>query len=206
VFVYYACVFACGFACVFAWLFFWRGSFCVHFCVHFSAFFFFCMHLRSFCARFAFICAGVYFRVSISACALRCLCYAFFCAFFVLFCAFFVLFVCFFCAFLLDQKSKMYTIPPTATFFFFLFSTTLFKPPQLRQYCHYRFPTGTILTALISSFERRHCHPTTATPHPTVHATVVLFLLLFFYHSFSNHHNSANTATTDFQPVPFSPH
>jgi hypothetical protein len=46
--------------------------------------------------------------------------------------------------------------------------TVIYKPPQLCQYCHNHVLTGTIRRALISSFQRYHCHLTTATPRPTV--------------------------------------
>jgi hypothetical protein len=41
-------------------------------------------------------------------------------------------------------------------------------PPYLCQYCHTRILTGTIRTASVSSFQRHHCHPTTATRYPAV--------------------------------------
>jgi hypothetical protein len=41
------------------------------------------------------------------------------------------------------------------------------KPPQLGQYCHSHTLSGTKMTALISSIQRYHCHPATATPCAT---------------------------------------
>jgi hypothetical protein len=59
-----------------------------------------------------------------------------------------------------------------------------FNRLQLCQYCHYQILTGTIRTALISSIERHHSHPATATPHPTaaVYNLAVVPVRVAFYH------------------------
>jgi WD40 repeat protein len=44
----------------------------------------------------------------------------------------------------------------------------MFHNLYLCQYCHCHLLTGTIRTATVSSFQRHHCHPTTATPHPSL--------------------------------------
>jgi hypothetical protein len=46
------------------------------------------------------------------------------------------------------------------------FFSVIFNRPPPCQYCHCHTLFGTIRTALISSFQRCHSHPTTATPHP----------------------------------------
>jgi hypothetical protein len=57
--------------------------------------------------------------------------------------------------------------------FFSIFLLCYF-PSQLCQYCHYHTLFGTIRTALICSFQRHHCHPTTATRRPAAAAAAEL--------------------------------
>jgi hypothetical protein len=65
----------------------------------------------------------------------------------------------------------------TATFFhdlFFLFFSFFYFPSQLCQYCHYHTLFGIKMTASLPSFQRHHCHPTTATPRPAAAAAAEL--------------------------------
>jgi hypothetical protein len=86
------------------------------------------------------------------------------------------------------QPLPLYIPPPSsivctvifATFFYLFFWISL-KLSYLPQYCHCHSLTGTIRTALISSIQRYHPHPTTATPHAaiTFHCLHCHFFSLF---------------------------
>jgi hypothetical protein len=84
--------------------------------------------------------------------------------------------------------------------YFSSFSSLDFKPPQLRQYCHYHSPTTTIRTAMISSVDWYHSHPATATLDVTLVTYTSIANIFHFFLIFPRltlqHHNSANTATT----------
>jgi hypothetical protein len=98
------------------------------------------------------------------------------------------------------RHCHLFTLPLSLQVFF---STTFFvfffKPPQHCQYCHGHTLTTTIRTASISSFQRSHYHPATATPHPTAthHSRGVNAKHFSPPHFFlkKKRPNSANTAT-----------